>query len=254
MKLAIMQPYFFPYIGYFQAISAVDKYILYDNLPYRINSWMNKNRIAVINGGDFNIIVPISHKSPFKPISEIRINNSGSTDWRKRVLKTIYYNYKKSDYFYEIYPLLEKLLATPCNYLHQFNSNTIVEISKYLEISTEIVWDNTHYLEMEQALHETYSHLNELPTNALKKRMERIVRICKSEGATQFINAIGGQALYNKEELRPYGIDLKFVKSDLDIRYNYFSKEFIPNLSIIDVLMHNGREETKKLLKRYTLL
>ena len=108
MKLAIMQPYFLPYIGYFQAIHAVDKYILYDNLTFIKDAWMNRNRLMLSNGAITTFSVPIIAKSSNTMIADIRIDNSQK--WAEKLLKTIFLNYKKAPFFDEIFPIFEKLL------------------------------------------------------------------------------------------------------------------------------------------------
>ena len=256
MKLAIMQPYFLPYIGYFQAINEVDKYILYENLSFIKDAWMNRNNLMLNSGLLSMFSVPLLAKTSNEYIRNIKIDNSKK--WSEKILKTILFNYKKSAFFDETYPLMEELLQENHEYLYQLNAFTIISISEYLDIQTEIVFDNKKYLVVEEQLRKieqndfsAFPYLNKTKPD---KKTARVIVMCKMEGANLFINAIGGQDLYSKEEFAQYDIDLKFIKMDSDIDYSQFSKEFIKNLSIIDVLMHNGKEGTKQLLKRYTLI
>ena len=256
MKLAIMQPYFMPYIGYFQAINAVDKYILYDNLNFIKDAWVNRNRLLLCNGNVSTFSVPIIAKSSNTKIVDIRIDNSQK--WGEKLLKTIFLNYKKVSDFDEIFPLLETILSRKYDFLSELNVLSIKTIAEFLSIGTVIEYDNSKYISLEDNLllvdQQNYSPFQYLEKTQPIKKVARVIAICKAEGATSFINAIGGQSLYSQEEFAKYGIDLKFVQTDLDLRYNQFSHEFTSNLSIIDVLMHNGKAGTKQLLNAYTLI
>jgi len=254
MKLAIMQPYFMPYIGYFQAIKAVDKYILYSNLTFIKEAWMNRNRVRLKDGRTCYILVPLVHKSSNALISETMIDNT--KHWRKDLLNTIYFGYKKSECFDEVYPLMEELLSVEADRLADLNSLTIKGIAAYLDITTEIESDNTRYLELEDRLNTIENGYASFPymekTKPIKK-VARVLEICRCEGCDFFVNAIGGRELYSKDEFSEYGISLNFVQTN-EITYPQYGYECDPKLSIIDVLMHNGKEGTKKLLDEYTLV
>lgn len=242
-----------PYIGYFQAIKAVEKYILYSNLTFIKDGWMNRNRLQLRNGQVQTISVPLKHKSSNTMIYDIEVDNS--QPWQKKLLKTIYLNYKPSAYFDEVYPFLEKLLTPQYASLTELNAVTIKAIADYLNIDTEIEWDNTRFLDMETLLdvvEDDYSVMPFLTTRPIRK-VARVLEMCRREGCEYFVNAIGGQALYSKEEFALYGIDLHFVKTH-DFVYKQLTEGFEPNLSIIDVLMHNGKEGTEKLIDEYTLI
>lgn len=253
MKLAIMQPYFMPYIGYFQAIKAVDKYILYSNLTFIKDGWMNRNRIQLRDGKVLTITVPLLHKSSNTMIYDVQVDNS--KPWQKKLLKTLLLNYKPAAYFDEIYPLLEAILSKKYDTLTELNAKTIKAIAAYLDIETEIEVDNSRFLDMEKLLdivEDDYSVMPFLKTHPVRK-VARVLEMCRREDCHDFINAIGGRALYSKDEFRLYGIDLHFVKTH-DFTYPQLVDGFESNLSIIDVLMHNGKEGTKRLLNEYTLV
>ena len=253
MKLAIMQPYYFPYIGYFQAINAVDKYILYSNLTFIKEAWMNRNRIRLKNGKVQLVTMPLLHKSSNAMIYDVMIDNR--FNWCEKFLKTLCMNYKGARHFDETYQLIESLIAPKYEKLVDFNVATIRGISDYLEIKTEIESDNTRFLDMEESLsriEDDYSVFPYLVTHPVRK-VARVLEMCKRENCNDFINAIGGQVLYSKEEFKIYGIDLHFVQTNF-VEYDQFGMPFQPGLSIIDVLMHNGKEGTKRLLNEYTLI
>ena len=256
MKLAIMQPYFLPYIGYFQAIYAVDKYILYENVSFIKKGWMNRNRILIKNGGDYVITAPLVSKSSKSFIHDIQLDNT--KNWNTKILKLILYNYKGSKYFDEVYPLFEKILNKSTDYLCDWNAKAIICISEFIGLNTTIEYNNRdRYVKLEEQLSKVacsnYDDFRYMEKTHPSKKLARILAICENEGADTYINAIGGQDLYNKEEFATYGIDLKFVRTN-EFSYSQFSKEFVPNLSIVDVLMHNGKVGTLELIKKYTLI
>lgn len=256
MKLAIMQPYFMPYLGYFQAVAAVDKYILYDQLTFIQSGWINKNRIRQRNMPVSNIVVPLIDKSSNTLIADTLIDNT--KPWQKKILKSLQLGYGKSAYYNEIMPLIEDILSKEYTTISELNSSSIKRICQFLDIQTEIDSDIDRYLDLENRLHDIenndytqFSHLHTLPI----KKVARVLEICKAEGSSYFVNAIGGQELYDKAEFKQYGIDLYFIKmNDIQYSQNCTDGSFEPNLSIIDVLMHNGKEGTKKLLNEYTLI
>jgi hypothetical protein len=256
MKIAIMQPYFLPYIGYFQAIEAVDKYILYSNLNFTKKGWINRNRLLIKNQSVFTITVPIKDRSQNKLISSIKI--IANSEWIEKLLRTIYINYKGAEHFNEVYPFLENMFSKSFEYLSQLNGYLITNICNYIGIKTTIESDSTNkYLELERKLpridENDYSHFRYMEKTRPEKKVARILEICKTENATTYINAIGGQNLYSNEEFSKYGIDLKFIQTE-EFEYPQFSQDFQPNLSIVDVLMHNGSVGTKKLLQKHTLI
>jgi hypothetical protein len=256
MKLAIMQPYFFPYLGYFQAIDAVDKYVLYHNLNYITEGWMNRNRIMMKNQHPIYINAFIDGKSSFKKISEIELLKTST--WRKKILNAIYLNYKGSVFFEEIYQLIIQIIQFDTNFLFELNHKCIQLISNYLEFKTEIIIDNYNYLELELELNKydinpEKSILNEFLNQKVEKKVARVIAMCKIEKSNFFINAIGGKELYDKQLFKEHGIDLFFVETK-KYKYPQFSKEFVPHLSIIDVLMHNGKAGTIELIKNYNLI
>jgi hypothetical protein len=256
MKLGIMQPYFLPYIGYFQAINEVDKYILYPNLTFIKDGWMNRNRIWIKNSGISTISIPLINKSSNTTINEVRLDNT--LLWKKKLFKTIFLNYKGSIYFDEVFPLFENLFSESFEYLNELNSYLIVKLSSFIGIDTEIEYGNYEkYIQLEKELIEVengdYSKFLFLEQTRPIKKVARVLTISKNEKADIFVNAIGGQTLYSKEEFLQYNIDLKFIQTN-ELSYSQFSPSFTPNLSIIDVLMHNGKNGTFDILNNYELI
>jgi len=232
MTIAIMQPYFFPYLGYWQLLNTVDKFIILDDVNFIKQGYINRNIILSL-GKPQQINLQVNAISSNKLVLEHEVNNSFK--WRKKTLRTIQQNYSKAKYFNDVFPLIERIIYFTDNNLSNYLENQIIEISKYLSLETEIIKSSVFY-----------------PNNKLKGK-DRIIDICNQESAFSYINPIGGTKLYSNDEFKKNNIELKFIKMD-SIKYSQFSNEFISNLSIIDVMMFNSVEEIKKLLNRYTLV
>ena len=253
MKLGVMQPYFLPYIGYFQLIEAVDKYILYSNLNFSKRGWSNRNRILMKAGTINTITVPLESQSSSLLINQIKVFNK--INWKDKLLKTIYLNYKGAPYFDEVYPFLEKLFMYQFEYLYQLNGFIIKNICNFIGITTEIEYENhINYSELEKKLlnienndFHQFPYMQEIKPD---KRVARIIEICRTENIHIYVNAIGGQNLYYKKIFADLEIDLRFIKMQ-EFEYPQFFNSFAPNLSIVDVLMHNGSEGTLNLIKKY---
>lgn len=252
MKLAIMQPYFFPYLGYFQLIHSVDRFIMYDNLNYIKRGWISRNRI-LINGAPAPILVPVKARSSYAKIRDIRIDNA--VEWRRKTLRLLEH-YGRAPFFDEIFPLVERSISSQTESLAELNKSSIKLICQYLQIRTEIVTDASNYdpLEHDLAASDSETHARYLGTQGLSDtKTIRVLCICKAEGATTFINAIGGQALYDKQVFARNGFGLFFVQT-LPYSYQQKSPEFYPSMSIIDVLMNCGRDGTQQLLRNCELV
>ncbi|ANU28149.1 WbqC family protein [Planococcus versutus] len=233
MKLGIMQPYFFPYIGYWQLIKAVDIYVVYDDVNYKKRSWINKNYI-LINDVAKPITLRTVKVSQNKLINEITLDSD--IIHNEKLLKTIKEAYSKAPYFSEIFALTEKIINYKEINLANYLMNSIVEIARYLNIQTEIIKSS------------------ELKIREDLKGQERILEICKLLSADQYFNAVGGTSLYSFRDFQLQNIDLTFIKP-ADITYQQKNHEnFVSNLSIIDVLMFNSKEKVNAMLDEFTVL
>jgi hypothetical protein len=232
MKLGIMQPYFFPYIGYFQLMNAVDEFIIYDNIEFTKKGWINRNRILV-NGNDSFISIPIKKDSDYLDIRNRSLAEIWSLE-KKKILNRIIASYKKAPIFESVYPIIEKCFFFEEDNLFKFIYNSLTILKEYLEIKTPFLISST--ISIDHAL----------------KADKKVVAICKARKADLYLNPIGGIELYRRDDFKDEGIDLYFLKSD-EVRYKQFNNEFVPWLSMIDVMMFNSKEEIMKMLAQYSL-
>jgi hypothetical protein len=232
MKLAIMQPYIFPYIGYFQLLNYVDKFVIYDDVNYINKGWINRNNILVSNRASL-FTIPLMEASQNKLIKEIEIVKENK--WKLKFLKTIHGSYVKAPLFEIVYPIIEKIILFEERNISKYILNSLKEINLYLDIQTELVSTSSIY------------------KNSSLNGQYRILDICRIEAANEYINPIGGKDLYSKEAFTEQNIQLYFIKSK-EIKYKQLSDNFIPFLSMIDVLMFNKKSEVISLLKEHELI
>ena len=231
MKIGIMQPYFFPYIGYWQLINAVDKYVIYDDVNYIKGGWINRNRILINDKPSF-INLKMNGSSPNKLIKEILVSNDNR--WKNKLLKSIELSYRKAPFFEMSFPIIEEIINHDEVNLSLYLENLIKRIAEYLEMNTEFVLSSN--IEKDNSL----------------KGQDKVIEICKSLGAKEYYNAIGGVELYSAENFNSYGIELRFLRTEY-IEYKQFKNDFSPYLSIIDVMMFNSKEEIMNILDMYSL-
>lgn len=218
-----------PYIGYWQLIKAVDKFVIYDDVNYINKGWINRNNILV-NGDKHLFSIALRGASQNKLINEISI----SDDFVK-LRKTMAMAYSKAPYYTEISQLMDKIMEFPKDNIASFIGNSISLICDFLDIKTELIMSSS--IEKDNSL----------------KAQNKILEICDKLNADTYVNAIGGQELYNKEDFKEAGITLNFLKPELT-PYKQFKGEFIAGLSILDVLMFNAKEDIQILLDNYNLI
>lgn len=226
-----MQPYLFPYIGYYQLISSVDRFAVYDDVTFIKKGWINRNRILFQGKARF-ITIPLVKQSQNKLICDTRIVNSG---WQEHLVRTLKQAYSRAPYYDEAMPLVTDIIRSPSQTIDALAFESLRRISDYLDIHTEFIrstriYDNRHL-----------------------KGQERIIDICLQEKATDYVNAPGGHSLYSHEDFLAKVITLRFLET-LSYTYQQFGKIFHPHLSIIDVLMFCSSEGTKELLHKYRLV
>lgn len=232
MKLGIMQPYFMPYLGYWQLINAVDKYVLLDDVNFIMRGYINRNNI-LINGAAHLFSIPLVKPSQNKLINETELNFQEKD--KSNFINTITLAYKKAPYYNDFFSVLENIILNDEKDLTRYIKNSIEKVWDYLGLKTEILLSS------------------EIKKDNTLRAQDRIIEINKVLGSTTYINAIGGQELYNREDFKKENLELKFIKM-LPYEYKQFKNDFVPNLSMIDVLMFNSKEEVKKLLDNYELI
>lgn len=230
MILGANQPYFLPYMGYWQLINAVDLFLIGDNYHYIKKGWVNRNRILV-NGKAQYINLELEHASSNKLITELNIAEIPV----EMKLKKLAQYYGKAPYCQDAFRVMEEIYSCPDRNLADFLTNSIKVVCRYLDIQTPIV------------------RTSDYANNEEFKREWRIYDLCHRIGMDTYYNPIGGMELYSFEEFRKHGIQLGFLKSG-DIRYPQFKNEFVPMLSILDVMMFNSQEQIQEMLHNYTII
>ncbi len=230
MKLGIMQPYLFPYIGYYQLIKIVDTFVIYDNIQYIKGGWVNRNRL-ILNGKVQMFTVPLANASNYLDIKDRYISNdSNGKKTINKIISQIENSYRKYPYFNNVFPLVEKTLTYKNNNLFDFLYFSIQSILDYLGIKT------------------TIKISSELDIDHTLKHQDRVISICNNMKSKTYINSIGGLSLYNNESFKSSGIDLLFIKSLLKIN------DLDHSLSIIDLLMEYSKKEINQMLNKYELM
>ena len=227
-----MQPYFFPYIGYWQLIHAADRFVIYDDVNYIKGGWVNRNRI-LINGKPVFITAPLHQSSPFKRICDTALQPS--LVWRDKLVKMVETTYRRATYFVEVFPIVEELIRHETDNLSDYLAHQLQNLSAFMGINTEFVVTSRCY------------ENNEL------SGQERLLDVCTREGATTYINLQGGQTLYDGETFRKAGIDLRFIVIR-PLHYKQRAAGFVPYLSIIDALMEIGPAGIKEHLGAFDLI
>lgn len=233
MKLAIMQPYIFPYIGYFQLINAVDAFVVYDNIQFSKKGWINRNRI-LSNGKDEYFTFPLKKGSDYLNVDERKLAETFPAEKIKLVRKLEMY--KKAPHFESVFYLLQTVINAGEENLFNFIYQSLLSVCEYLNIKTRFVVSSS------------------IPINHGLKSQDKVIAICKALGATEYINPFGGVVLYSNEIFKQNNIQLKFIQST-SIEYRQFKNEFVPWLSIIDVMMFNSKERIMEYLQTgYTII
>jgi len=228
-----MQPYFCPYIGYFQLLNAVDEFVIYDNIEYSKNGWINRNRILV-NGKDSYITLPLKKDSDYLDVRDRCLAEIWLSE-RNTMLNRIMGAYKKAPYFNRAYPIVEECILFEEYNLFNFLLNSLSLIKEYLEIQTPFLISSSILIDHDL------------------KAEKKVVEICKARRADSYLNPIGGVQLYSKVRFKEQGVDLHFLKTN-DFSYKQFNNDFVPFLSIIDVMMFNSIEEIKEYLNSFYTL
>jgi hypothetical protein len=231
MTIGVMQPYFFPYLGYFQLIKATDKFIFYDDVNFIKGGWINRNKIIFQNKSQL-ITINLQSPSPNKKINEILVGNR-----HDKVMKTIRQAYSRAKYFKDVFPMIEDVFSTinKGTSISQLAIQSVINTAKYLKINTDFELSSGNY-----------------PDTVNLGKEVRLIEICERNNAISYVNAQGGKSLYSKSSFMERKINLQFISPKF-IEYQQGCEEFIPGLSVIDVMMQNSPDQISIMLDNYEL-
>lgn len=230
--IAIMQPYFLPYIGYFQLMAAVGKFVVFDDVNFINRGWINRNRL-LLNGVAHTFTVPLRGASQNRLICDIEL--ADESGWRDKLLRTIRQAYGRAPCYPQVSTLLERVINHPSIRLDEFLLNSLHEVVNYLSLEVEIVSTSRSY------------------KNAHLKGQDRILDICRQERADIYINPIGGVDLYDRASFSNQDLSLYFLRPR-PISYSQGKGDHVAWLSIMDVLMFNEPTEVRRLLAEIDLI
>lgn len=231
MIMGLNQPYFMPYIGHWQLINAVDVFIIGDDYNFISRGWIHRNRILQ-NGQAKYFNIEVAHASQNKKINELYLSEVYDSEKKLQLIRDVY---SKAPHFEEGFALMRKILECEERNLAYFLEHSIRCVCDYLGITTKLIRSSA------------------IPGNAEFKREYRIYDQCSYVGADTYINAIGGRELYHFADFEERNLKLGFIQTG-DVRYQQFGQEFVPYLSMIDIIMFNSKEEIQDMLKLYTIL
>lgn len=233
MKMAVMQPYLFPYIGYWQLINAVDKFVIFDDVNYIKRGYINRNSI-LMNGSPYRFTIPIKKASQNRLIMETKLDFDVVA--KQKFMQTLSYAYHKAPYYDDVMPILENIIYNQQDDLTQYIYNSFIKICEYLQINTEFCFSSQ--IQKDNTLHGE----------------EKIIELCKCLQGNEYVNPCGGRKLYNQDNFEKENIQLFFLDTHTDqIVYNQDISGFEKNLSIIDILFFNDVDTIGRFLMEYDL-
>ena len=236
-RIAIMQPYFFPYIGYWQMLAMADVFVVYDDGLFRKEGWINRNRILGTDGVSPQLItLPVHDKSCNRRINETKIGRDARyPKLISKLIRSLEMRYGKAPYFRPAMDVLRPLIECEEEGLSDYLTAGLRGVMDYLGLETRLMLSS------------------EVDKSGLTGVVDKVERICKTVGITDYVNACGGEELYDRDDFRSRGLSLSFIRRNADIAYRQFGNGFVPDLSIIDVMMFNSPAEIAGLLTRYSL-
>jgi hypothetical protein len=218
-----MQPYFFPYIAYFQLIDSVDLFIVYDNIKYTKKGWINRNRV-LLNGKTVTLSLPLKSDSDFLDIRERELAVDFNPD---KLANRLSGAYRRAPYFRQAFPVIEQILRQQEANLFKFLYQSIVRLCEVIGITTKLRISS------------------DIAIDHNLKNQDKVLALCEAVDTDIYVNAIGGIELYSKGDFQLHGIELKFIRSKPFV-YPQFDNEFVPWLSILDVLMFNSLDTIRE--------
>ena len=226
MRLAIMQPYLLPYLGYFQLVSAADRFVIYDKVQYTKRGWINRNRFLV-NNAPSTFTLPLCKDSDYLDIKDRVI---ADTFVPTAVLNQFSGAYSKAPFFAQTFELLERIFKSEERNLFKFLHHSLLLTLEHINISSKLVV------------------ASQVPASHDERGQQRVLSICKAMGASTYINPVGGTHLYSKKDFIDQGVNLRFLRP-VTPEYQQFAMPFVSHLSIVDVLMFNSISETQAMVQ-----
>jgi hypothetical protein len=223
VKVAIMQPYFLPYVGYFQLIAAVDLFIVYDNIKYVKSGWINRNRLCR-NGAAATFSLPLKHASDSLDVRERELAAEFDPE---KILNQFRGAYRRAPQFARVFPWLEEVMRHGERNLSRFLNHSIRAVCDLLSVGTKIQVSSDIAID-----------------HSLKKQ-DKVIALCRAAAARAYVNPIGGVELYDPEDFQQQGIELAFLRSK-PLEYPQLGSGFVPSMSIVDVLMFNPLETVRE--------
>jgi hypothetical protein len=233
VTLAIMQPYFLPYLGYWQLLAACDVFVIYDNIQFSKKGWFHRNNI-LSNGDKKLFTVPLKQGSDYLNVVDRQLADDATVTLTK-IMAQIKQSYRKAPYFDAAYPIIAQAFTYPNKNLFYFIEHSITLVCKYLDIDRTIIRSSS--IDIDHSL----------------RSEAKVLALCGALGASRYINPIGGLDLYESKHFQDSGIDLCFLQSNLPA-YPQFDREFLPYLSVIDLMMFNSQLQLKQMLSDYKLI
>ncbi|ASY79968.1 hypothetical protein BJK05_08135 [Pectobacterium polaris] len=225
IKYAVMQPYFFPYIGYFQLMAEVDVFVVYDNIKYTKKGWINRNRI-LLNGKDSTFSLPLKKDSDFLDVKDRVLSETFNRD---DLINRIRGAYRRAPYFKNVFPLLENIINHRDDNLFNYILYSLESIKEYLGLTCDIKVSSS--INIDHSL----------------KSQDKVLAFGHALGAKSYSNPPGGISLYSQEAFSLHGMTLNFIQPN-NIVYKQFDEPFVAWLSIIDVMMFNSSDEVLNLI------
>lgn len=231
-RLAIMQPYLFPYLGYYQLMAAVDRFMLLDDVNFIKRGWVNRNRILV-QGKEHIFTLPVTAASQNRRINDLALHEYPR--WRSRFFNTLQRAYARSDHFASAMDILDYALPQEAESLQEVLGHSLISISRTLGIDTEIICTSQVDPEPQQ------------------RGSERILALCRENATREYLNLPGaGRDLYDPADFATAGIRLRFLQPVIQA-YPQQAETFVPRLSLVDIIMNNSIDEIQTLLAAFTL-
>jgi WbqC-like protein family len=226
MTLSIMQPYFLPYVGYFQLIAASDVFVVYDNIKYTKKGWINRNRM-LREGEAATFSLPLKKASDSLDVREREL----SADYDpEKLLNQFAAAYRRAPHFARTWPVIEEILRHEDRNLFGFLHHSIIRVCGHLGITTEIRVSSD--IGIDHGL----------------RNQDKVLALCEATGARRYVNPPGGMQLYEKDAFEARGLDLKFLKPK-ELVYHQFREPFVPWLSILDVMMFHAPESLRDIIE-----